>query len=177
MQVNEVVQLFIKADGAPLKSMAVYGGASINPQMMGMNRVNLLIATPGRLIELLDANALHLEELQTFVLDEADKMLNLGFRAELENILKRLPSKRQNLLFSATLSKEVSSIENLVLNDAIQISIEPEKENIELIQQSGYNVKTEKKGPLLRHLIESMDMQQVLVLRRQFIKRIWLRTS
>jgi ATP-dependent RNA helicase RhlE len=143
--------------------MAVYGGASINPQMKGMQHVNVLVATPGRLLELHESNALHFDDLSTLVLDEADKMLNLGFKAEMDRIFDLLPERRQNLLFSATLSAEVQSIERVLLKNPVQIKVEAEKETVELINQTGYFVKPEKKGPLLRHLIQSNDWKQVLV--------------
>jgi ATP-dependent RNA helicase RhlE len=82
-----------------LKSLAVFGGVSINPQMMGMQHVNVLVATPGRLLELTESNAMHFDDLDTLILDEADKMLNLGFKKEMDRIFDLLPSKRQNLLF------------------------------------------------------------------------------
>lgn len=147
----------------PFKSMAVFGGASINPQMKGMSRVNVLVATPGRLLELTESNAVHFDDLDTLVLDEADKMLNLGFKKEMDRIFELLPRRRQNLLFSATLSPQVQSIERVLLKNPTIIKIEPEKETIELINQVGYAVSPEKKGPLLRHLIKSNDWKQVLV--------------
>ncbi|GAK93354.1 ATP-dependent RNA helicase RhlE [Nonlabens ulvanivorans] len=103
-QVSDVFIPYSKALTKPLITMAVYGGTSINTQMMKMNSVDILIATPGRLLELIESNAVHLKDVQALVLDEADKMLTKGFKKELDQILKLLPSKRQNLLFSATLS-------------------------------------------------------------------------
>ncbi len=147
----------------PLKSMAVYGGVSINPQMIAMQHVNVLVATPGRLLELVDSNAMHFEDLSTLVLDEADKMLNLGFKKEMDRIFALLPSQRQNLLFSATLSPEVQAVESILLKDPTLLQVEAPKDSVELIKQRGYYVKAEQKGPLLRHLIESNDWQQVLV--------------
>jgi len=163
IQVETVCKTYAFALPNQLKCMAVYGGVSINPQMKALFRVNILIATPGRLLELVEKNAVELNNVKTLVLDEADKMMNLGFRKEMDQILSLLPTKRQNLLFSATLSPEIERIEKLVLNHPTTIQIEPEKENIDLIQQSAYLVEAEKKGPLLRHLIESKKMEQVLV--------------
>lgn len=163
VQVQEVIGLFSSSLEPRLKSMAVFGGVSINPQMKALIGVRVLVATPGRLIELLDSNALSLEELEILVLDEADKMLNLGFKEEVDNILKRIPRKRQNLLFSATLNEDVDAITQLILREPVVIKIEAEKENIDLIQQTGYFVSEERKGPLLRFLIKHNDMQQVLV--------------
>lgn len=163
IQVREVFQLFSSQLDNPIKTMAVYGGVSINPQMKAMMGVNILIATPGRLLELVDSNAVHLSEIETLVLDEADKMLNLGFKEEMNRIFKLLPKKRQNLLFSATLSDDINSITEILLNDPLVIKIEEEKEDIELINQLGYFVSEEKKGPLLRYLIKHNNMKQVLI--------------
>jgi ATP-dependent RNA helicase RhlE len=163
IQVEAVFQQFGEYVDFPFKSMAVYGGASINPQMMGMNKVNVLVATPGRLIELKESNALHFEELTMLILDEADKMLNLGFKEEMDKILSFLPKKRQNLLFSATLSEDIDAIQSIILKDPVVIKIASQEQNINLIQQTGYWVKEEKKGPLLRHLILSREMKQVLI--------------
>jgi ATP-dependent RNA helicase RhlE len=131
--------------------------------MKALIGVRVLVATPGRLIELLDSNALSMDELEILVLDEADKMLNLGFKEEVDTILKRLPRKRQNLLFSATLNEDVDAITQLVLREPVVVKIEAEKENLDLISQTGYFVSDERKGPLLRYLIKHNDMQQVLV--------------
>jgi ATP-dependent RNA helicase RhlE len=97
------------------------------------------------------------------VLDEADKMLNLGFKEEMQNIFALLPKKRQNLLFSATLSEEVEGIKQMLLHNATVIKIEEEENNIDLITQLGYFVSEEKKGPLLRYLIMKNEIKQVLV--------------
>jgi ATP-dependent RNA helicase RhlE len=101
--------------------------------------------------------------VQTLVLDEADKMLNLGFKDEMNEIFALLPKKRQNLLFSATLSEDLSGMTSVVLHDPVTIKIGEEKENIELITQTGYFISEEKKGPLLRYIIKSQNMKQVLV--------------
>ena len=163
VQVREVFQLFNSALTAPLKTMAVYGGVAINPQMKAMMGVNILVATPGRLLELVDSNAVSLSTIDTLVLDEADKMLNLGFKDEMNRIFSLLPKKRQNLLFSATLSDDVDTINRILLNDPLVIKIEEEENNIDLISQLGYFVSEEKKGPLLRYLIKTNDLRQVLV--------------
>ena len=163
IQVRDVFQLFGSALENKIKSMAVYGGVSINPQMKGLMGVSVLIATPGRLLELVRLNAIHLSSVETLVLDEADKMLNLGFKDEMNEIFSLLPKKRQNLLFSATLSDDLSSITQVVLNNPEIIKIETAEENIDLISQTGYFISEEKKGPLLRYLIKTNNMKQVLV--------------
>lgn len=162
-QVKEVFKTFSPALTKPVKTLAVYGGVSINPQMMGMQGVNVLVATPGRLLELVDNNAVHLSDIETLVLDEADKMLNLGFKEELNKILALLPKKRQNLLFSATLSPDIENINQIVLQDAVVIKLEAEEDTLDTINQLAYIVSEEKKGPFLRYLIQHHDMKQVLV--------------
>jgi ATP-dependent RNA helicase RhlE len=163
IQVEQVFRLFGKALPFPFKSFAVYGGASINPQMMSMQSVNVLVATPGRLLELSASNAIHFAELSTLILDEADKILNLGFKKEMDSILALLPVRRQNLLFSATLSPEVQKLENIMLNRPTVIKIASEVDTVSPINQLGYFVKPEKKGPLLRYLIQKNNWQQVLI--------------
>ncbi len=162
-QVEVVFRAFAQNLPFPLKTMAVYGGVSINPQMIAMQHVNVLVATPGRLLELAESNAMRFEDLSTLVLDEADKMLNLGFKKEMDRIFALLPRQRQNLLFSATLSPEVQAVESILLKDPTLLQVEAPKDTVELIKQTGYYLKAEQKGPLLRHLIESNDWQQVLV--------------
>ncbi|HRH70785.1 MAG TPA: DEAD/DEAH box helicase [Flavobacteriales bacterium] len=146
-----------------VRTMAVFGGVSINPQMIGMQGVQVLIATPGRLLDLIGSKAVHLGEVKMLVLDEADKMLNLGFQEEMDKLLALMPRKRQNLLFSATLNNAVNEITRLVLHkpEVIQVTTGPQE--ITLIKQRAFRVAPERKGPYLRHLIQSRDMQQVLV--------------
>ena len=163
VQVGEVFNVFSKYLPQKIKTMAVYGGVSINPQLMGMQGVNVLVATPGRLLELIDSNAVHLSQIDTLVLDEADKMLNLGFAEEMNKIFVLLPIKRQNLLFSATLSDDVNNINQVLLRKPLVIKIEEEILNINLISQIGYFVSEENKGPLLRYLIRQNNIKQVLV--------------
>lgn len=163
VQVREVFQMFGLALPHTIKTLAVFGGLSVNPQMKALQGVNILVATPGRLLELVESNAVHLSGIETLVLDEADKMLNLGFKEEMNRIFALLPEKRQNLLFSATLSDDVSNINQILLHDPVVIKIEPESENIDLISQLAYFVTQEKKGPLLRYLIKNKSLKQVLV--------------
>jgi ATP-dependent RNA helicase RhlE len=163
IQVQKVYKSFNDYLEQGIKSLAVYGGVSINPQMMDLQGVEILVATPGRLIELLEKNALYLNEVEVLVLDEADKMLNLGFQDEMTTILNLLPKKRQNLLFSATLSSDLSAIQAMILQNPITVEIEAETQNIDSITQLAYAVEDLKKGPLLRYLIKHHQMNQVLV--------------
>jgi len=163
VQVKDVFQQFGSTLPERIKTLAVYGGVSINPQMQALNHVNVLVATPGRLLDLVESNAVHLSEIKTLVLDEADKMLSMGFKDEIDRIFKLIPKRRQNLLFSATLSEDIDTINQLILKEPVLIKIEAEKDSIELIKQVGYWVSEEKKGPLLRYLIKNGDLKQVLV--------------
>lgn len=162
-QVEEVIKSFSQFLSRIIKSQAVFGGVSINPQMMKLNGTDILVATPGRLLDLLSKNAISISELQTLVLDEADKVLNLGFKEEIDEILSRLPRNRQNILFSATKENAINGLIEKLLKNPIKIEIKPEEITPELIDQSAYLVSQEKKGPLLRHLIEKGNWQQVLV--------------
>ena len=148
-----------------VKTLAVFGGVSINPQMMALSNTEILVATPGRLLDLVDNNALQLSDVEVLVLDEADKMLNLGFAEEMERIFRLLPSRRQNLLFSATLAEDIQHIKARLLRDPVIISVAevPEENGIDLIKQVAYRVSPERKGPFLRYLIKNLQMPQVLV--------------
>jgi len=162
-QVKDVFQIFSRALPERIKTLAVYGGVSINPQMMAMQGVNVLVATPGRLLELVNSNAVDLSGIETLVLDEADKLLNLGFKEELDQIISLLPEERQNILLSATLSTELQHIEQILLHDPVVIKIEEKEASLDLINQVAYIVSEEGKGPFLRYLIKHHDMKQVLV--------------
>ena len=147
IQVAEVFESFGKVMPDSPKTLAVYGGVSVNTQMQNLQDVNVLVATPGRLLDLTDSNAVKLSSVETLVLDEADKMLNLGFKAEMEEIYQLLPKKRQNLLFSATLNKNIKQIKGLILDDPTVIKITDPNEGKELdsIKQIAYQVDEDKK--------------------------------
>ena len=162
-QVKDVFKTFSKNLLQPVKTLAVYGGVSINPQMMALQGVNVLVATPGRLLELLSSNAVHLSAIETLILDEGDKMLNLGFKEDMDKIISLLPQKRQNILFSATLSKDLQNIHQLLLKEPIVIEIGAEEYSLDLIKQVAYIVSNDKKGPFLRYLINNHEMKQVLI--------------
>lgn len=169
-QVHQVFQTFIPHLTDQPVCLAVSGGVSINPQMQAIGKVNILVATPGRLLELVGKNAVRLSSISTLVLDEADKMLNLGFKEEVDRILALLPPKRQNLLFSATLSEDLNLIQQVLLTDPQVIKIAADADEIDLIHQLAYLVSEEKKGPLLRYLIKHGNLKQVLVFASSTIK-------
>jgi ATP-dependent RNA helicase RhlE len=162
-QVEEVIRTFSQFLSRKIKSQAVFGGVSINPQMIKLNGTEILVATPGRLLDLLSKNAISISDLKTLVLDEADKILNFGFKEEIDEILSRIPKNRQNILFSATKEDAINGLIEKLLKNPIKIEISPEEITPDLIDQSAYLVSQEKKGPLLRHLIEEGSWQQVLV--------------
>lgn len=163
IQVNDVCKTFCAYLPNNIKTMAVYGGVSINPQMMALHGIEILIATPGRLIDLIDHNAVHLSQVDILVLDEADKMLDLGFKEEMDKVFQLLPAKRQNLLFSATVSEDIKDMQRYLLHQPVTIEVVEEEQGIELIEQLAYHVTEARKGPLLRYLIKNEGMQQVLV--------------
>ena len=146
-----------------VKTVAVFGGVSINPQMVALHNAEIVVATPGRLLDLLTSNALKLSDVEILVLDEADKMLDMGFSEEMDMVFEQLPDKRQTILFSATLGDDVQRINALLLRSPIKIEIADEVAPVELIKQVAYRVDPARKGPLLRYLIKKEAMQQVLV--------------
>ena len=154
-QVREVFLDFMPCVNEAFNCFAVYGGVSINTQMQKVGKVNILVATPGRLLDLVEQNALRLSSVETLVLDEADKILNLGFKEEVDRILGLLPAKRQNLLFSATLSPDLSEVQQVLLAEPVVCEIEAVEGSLELIDQTAYTISETKKGPFLRHLIQT----------------------
>jgi ATP-dependent RNA helicase RhlE len=163
VQIAEVTENFSRFLPRKIKSMAVFGGVSINPQMMKLHGTEILIATPGRLIDLMGRRALSISRVHTLVLDEADKVLNMGFREEVEHILELLPEKRQTILFSATMDNEVETLIQKILKDPLKVQVEAENFTPELIDQKAYRVSQETKGPFLRQLIQSGDWKQILI--------------
>ncbi len=163
MQVAEVFKSFSTSLPQKPKTLAVYGGVSINPQMIQIQNTDILVATPGRLLDLISSKAVQLSTVEILVMDEADKMLNLGFREEMNQIFALLPLQRQSLLFSATLKEEIVNIKDGLLKNPLTIEIKKEAANIELITQVAYKVTEERKGVLLRYLIKDRKMKQVLI--------------
>ena len=162
-QIKDVFQKLTSHLPEKIKIQAVYGGVSINPQMKSMNQTSILVSTPGRLLNLMESKALHLNSLQTLVLDEADKMLSMGFKQEMDQIIKEVPKKCQYLLFSATLSTDIKAISLFNLRDPLIIEIQETPDTIHLISQIGYWVTEAKKGPLLRYIINKEVNKKVLI--------------
>ncbi len=151
----------------PLKSAVVFGGVKINPQMMKLRRgVDILVATPGRLLDLYNQNAVKFSQLEILVLDEADRMLDMGFIIDIKKILKLLPKKRQNLLFSATFSNEIRDLAKGLVNNPVEISVSPRNTTVKSVEQWICPVDKKQKSPLLCHLINDNQWHQVLVFSR-----------
>lgn len=163
MQIADFAQTISNYLPTRLKIRAVYGGVAINPQMTAVNGVDLLIATPGRLLDLVGKNALQLTAVETLILDEADRLLDLGFSEELTKILALLPPHRQTLLFAATAGESLHSLVMLLLRDPLRIDLGATSSETGQIRQKIYSVSAERKGPLLRYLIKKGGWQQVLV--------------
>jgi ATP-dependent RNA helicase RhlE len=148
----------------PLRSAVAYGGVSINPQMMKLRKgLDVLVATPGRLLDLYRQNALKFDQLQTLVLDEADRMLDLGFSAELDAVLAALPKQRQTLLFSATFSDAIRALATQRLIDPVVIEISARNTTVKTIRQSVITVDKKRKAELFCHLLKKRQWGQVLV--------------
>lgn len=162
-QVEESVRVLSEFLPRRIQCKAVFGGVSINPQMLHMIGTEILVATPGRLLDLVSKNALSLKEVKTLVLDEADQVLNKGFKEEVDSILSLLPSKRQNILFSATTNESVDRLINKLLNKPVKIELQSETITPDLIEQLAYLITNENKGPFLRYLIKTEKWKQALV--------------
>ena len=151
----------------PLTSMVVFGGVKINPQMMRLRKgVDILVATPGRLLDLYSKNALKFDYLEVLVLDEADRMLDMGFIHDIRKIIALLPQKRQNLLFSATFSSKIRSLAESLLFKPIRIEVSPRNTAAKTVKQSVFEVDKSRKTGLLSHLVRNNNWQQVLVFMR-----------
>ena len=163
-QVGEAFVTFAKYLLQRVKVAVVFGGVSINPQMMNLRGgADIVVATPGRLIDLLDHNALSLSHLKTLVLDEADKLLDLGFADELARILALLPAQRHNALFSATFAPAIEALANSLLHDPLRIEVPTEPETQPDIVQRAIEVDAPRRTQLLRHLIQTEKWARVLV--------------
>ena len=148
----------------PLRMALAYGGVSINPQMMKLRRgADLLVATPGRLLDLHGHNALKFDQLETLVLDEADRMLDLGFSRELNDIFALLPAKRQTLLFSATFSDAIRSLAATMLDKPLSIEATPRNTTAKGVRQWMIPVDKKRKTELFIHLLKKKRWKQVLV--------------
>ncbi|MGI1680235.1 MAG: DEAD/DEAH box helicase [Cellvibrionaceae bacterium] len=161
-QVAESVSTYSKY--LPITSTVVFGGVKINPQMMKLRKgVDVLVATPGRLIDLFNQNAVKFNQVEVFILDEADRMLDMGFINDIKKVIKLLPQKRQNLLFSATFSEDIRKLAKGLVNNPAEISVAPANSTAQNVKQWICPVDKKKKSSLLLELIVDNQWQQVLV--------------
>lgn len=150
-----------------LTSTVIFGGVKINPQMQRLrNGTDVLVATPGRLLDLYSQNAVKFDNLEILVLDEADRMLDMGFIRDIKRILALLPKQRQNLLFSATFSGDIRNLAKGLLNDPVEISVSPRNAAAKTVKQSVFEVDKDRKSELLSHLVRDNGWNQVLVFTR-----------
>ncbi|RDL45256.1 ATP-dependent helicase [Marinomonas piezotolerans] len=155
------------SQGAGLNAVVAYGGASINPQIEALNAgCDVLVATPGRLLELAMKQLIDLSTVQTLVLDEADRMLDMGFIIDIERILKRLPDTRQTLFFSATFNDEVFALSKTILTQPKLIEVSGRNATATQVEQRIYEVDNKRKAALIAYLIGSKNWQQVLIFTR-----------
>lgn len=164
-QVEESVRTYGKH--TPLNSGVIFGGVGINPQIKLLkNGVDVLVATPGRLLDHHQQNTIDLKNIEILVLDEADRMLDMGFIHDIKKVLAILPSKRQNLLFSATFSDDIKALADKLLNNPAMIEVARRNSTVEVIAQKVHPVDRDKKHPMLAYLIKTQNWSQVLVFTR-----------
>jgi len=164
-QVHESVRTYGKH--LPFRSTVIYGGVGINPQIQTLRKgVDIVIATPGRLLDLAGQKAIDLSRVEYLILDEADRMLDMGFIHDIRKILARLPKKRQNMLFSATFSNEIKKLADGLLDSPVLIEVARRNTASEQVAQKVHPVDKKRKPALLTHLITENDWRQVLVFTR-----------
>lgn len=163
-QIGESVSAYARHFEQPIRVMAVFGGVSINPQMMALRGgAEVIVATPGRLLDLVEHNALRLNAIRTLVLDEADRLLDLGFADELGRVLELLPQTRQTVLCSATFPQEVLELAKRLLRDPVRIEVAATATTVPDILQRAVCIDVAKRTSLLRHLIETNGWTRALV--------------
>ena len=163
------VQESVRAYGRHLKvrSTVIFGGVGFNPQAMELRRgVDIVVATPGRLLDHVEQRTIDLRQVEVLVLDEADRMLDMGFIPAIRRILALLPAKRQNLLFSATFPDEIRKLAGSFMRDPATVEVAPRNRPVELISQVAHPVDKDRKRELLAHLVKTGDWHQVLVFTR-----------
>jgi ATP-dependent RNA helicase RhlE len=164
-QVNESVRAYGKY--LRLRTQVIFGGVGINPQIDGLRRgTDILVATPGRLLDHAQQGTVDLSHVQILVLDEADRMLDMGFIADIRRVIKLLPRQRQNLLFSATYSDDIRRLAQNLLHQPVEIEVARRNAAVDSVEQRAYMVPKDQKRALLSHLIQDGDWSQVLVFTR-----------
>ncbi len=164
LQIAKAFDTFGEFLNKKVKTVALIGGESIGTQLYDIQQgCDVVVATSGRLLDIFSKKQMNLSNLEYFILDEADKMLDLGFAIELDSILQEIPSKRQNLLFSATYPQKMLDIASRITTEAIKITIESEEETVDAIKQRVIQVNQENRSPVLRQIIKEEKLGQVLV--------------
>ncbi|HEX5014488.1 MAG TPA: DEAD/DEAH box helicase [Candidatus Limnocylindrales bacterium] len=165
MQVDESVRTYGRT--VPLRSTVVYGGVPMEPQIKALRSgIEILVATPGRLLDLVGQRVANLGQVEILVLDEADRMLDMGFLPDIQRIIALLPARRQNLMFSATFSDDIRRLSRTILRDPAEVQVAPRNVAAEAVRQLVYPVDRDRKEELLAHLIRTQDLRQVLVFTR-----------
>lgn len=151
----------------PLKHTVIFGGVSQNPQVQALNRgIDILVATPGRLLDLMNQGYINLKDIEIFVLDEADRMLDMGFIHDVKRVVAKLPQKRQTLFFSATMPPEIQKLANTILVKPEMVAVTPPATTAELVEQSVYFVDKKDKKQLLHHVLSNTAINNALVFTR-----------
>jgi len=164
-QINDSFAAYGKHTG--LKNEVIFGGVSQHSQTLALrNGTDILIATPGRLLDLMNQGHVHLAHLQFFVLDEADRMLDMGFIHDIKKIIRELPDERQTLFFSATMPPEISKLANSLLHNPVHIAVTPVSSTVEKIEQFIYMVDKQDKPALLVHLLKEKNITRTLIFTR-----------
>ena len=159
--------VFIYSKYLQLRSTAIFGGVKINPQITTLRRgIDILVATPGRLLDLYQQKAVHFDQIEMLVLDEADRILDMGFIDDIKKIMQLLPKSRQNLMFSATFSQEIRKLATKITNNPVEIDVSPKNSTVEKISQKIHPVDKSRKTALLIHLIKTQNWYQALVFAR-----------
>lgn len=162
IQIGESIQTYGKY--LKLRHLVLFGGVSQHSQVQAIrNGVDIVVATPGRLLDLMQQRLISLNDIQYFVLDEADRMLDMGFVHDVKRIISRLPAKRQTLFFSATMPVEIKKLADILLTDPVKIEVSPVSTTAELIEQAIYFTDRQNKLPLLIHLLQDKSIETVLV--------------
>jgi ATP-dependent RNA helicase RhlE len=151
----------------PIKNTVIFGGVGQQPQVDALRKgVDVLVATPGRLLDLMNQGHVNLSEIEIFVLDEADRMLDMGFINDVKKVVSKLPFKRQTLFFSATMPPEIEKLANTILKDPVTVEVTPVSSTAETINQSVYFVDKPDKRKLLKHLLDEMKIDHTLIFTR-----------
>ncbi|MFN0257547.1 DEAD/DEAH box helicase [Pedobacter ureilyticus] len=151
----------------PVKNLVIFGGVGQQPQVDALKKgVDVLVATPGRLLDLMNQGYISLGDIEIFVLDEADRMLDMGFIHDVKKIVSKLPSKRQTLFFSATMPPEIQKLANTILQEPVMVEVTPVSSTAETINQSVYFVDKPDKRKLLKHLLDELNIDHTLIFTR-----------